>query len=62
MYIIKNLTPSEINSIKEGNKTLLKKKLEQQLKMWDDLLHLSKEDHRFNQGVCCTLLDMIELL
>ena len=62
MYILKNFTPSEIKSIKEGNKILLKRKLEQELVKWDNLLHLSKEDHRFNQGICCTLLDMLELL
>lgn len=62
MYILKNLSPREIESIKEGNKILLKTKLEQELKKWDNLLHLGKEDHRFNQGICCTLLDMLELL
>lgn len=62
MYILKSFTPQEIESIKEGNKALLKKKLDKELEKWDNLLHLGKEDHRFNQGVCCTLLDMLELM
>ena len=62
MYILKGFTPTEIESIKGGNKALLKKKLDKELERWDKLLHLSKEDHRFNQGVCCTLLDMLELM
>lgn len=62
MYILKGFTPAEISSIKEGNKALLKTKLEKELEKWDNLLHLGKEDHRFNQGVCCTLLDMLELM
>jgi hypothetical protein len=62
MYILKSFTPQEISSIKEGNKVLLKKKLEAELKKWNELLHLSKEDIRFTQGICCTLIDVIELL
>lgn len=62
MYILKGFTPTEISSIKEGNKALLKIKLEKELEKWDNLLHLGKEDIRFTQGVCCTLLDMLELM
>ena len=62
MYILKNFTPKEIDSIREGHTALLKKRLEKELEKWDNLLHLGKEDHRFNQGVCCTLLDILELI
>lgn len=48
--------------IKEGNRILLKKKLEKELERWNDLLHLGKEDHRFNQGITCILKDLVELL
>ena len=62
MYILKSFTPQEISNIKGGNSALLKRKLEKELEKWNDLLHLGKEDHRFNQGVTCTLKDLIELL
>lgn len=62
MYILKSITPQEIESIKGGNKALLKKKLDKELEKWDNLLHLGKEDIRFTQGVCCTLLDILELI
>jgi hypothetical protein len=62
MYILKGISSSDKESIQGGNRTLLKKKLEVEVNKWNELLHLGKEDHRFNQGICCTLKDIIEVL
>lgn len=58
---ILNLSEEDKNKIKGGNSSLLKKKLNEESTKWRERVLLGKEDHRFNQGVYCTLLDILEL-
>jgi hypothetical protein len=62
MYILKTISEKDKESIKEGNKALLKRKLESEYEKWHALLLLSKEDQRFHQGICCSLLDILDLI
>lgn len=59
---ILNITEKDLESIKNGNHTLLKKKLEAEKEKYHKNVLLGKDDHRFHQGVCCTLMDILELL
>lgn len=63
MLILKNISTKDLESIKENNnKQLLLSKLNESLELWRDRVYLGKEDHRFNQGVFCTLNDIINLI
>ena len=60
--LILNISEREREVIKKGNLSLLKKKLESEKEKWMKNVLLSKDDQRFYQGVCCTLIDVLELL
>lgn len=60
--LILNINDRDIQSIKSGNNSLLKTKLKEEANKWRNRVLLGKEDHRFNQGVYCTLLDFLNLM
>lgn len=58
---ILNLTEADQRVIRGGNSSLLIKKINEESIKWRERVLLGKEDHRFNQGVYCTLLDILEI-
>lgn len=62
MYILQSIKDTDKKQIEAGNKTLLKLKLQAEYDKWHKSLLMSKEDQRFHQGICCTLLDILTLL
>jgi hypothetical protein len=60
--LIFNINEKDLELIKNGNRSLLKKKLEAERDKYHKSVLLGKEDHRFYQGVCCTLMDILEML
>ena len=60
--LILNINDKDKESIRNGNRLLLKTKLEAEVNKWHKSVLLGKEDQRFNQGVCCILMDILELL
>ena len=59
---ILNINEKDKESIRKGNTLLLKNKLKLEEDKWRKSVLLGREDHRFSQGIYCTLLDILELL
>ena len=60
--LILNINEKDKESIRKGNTLLLKNKLKLEEDKWRKNVLLGREDHRFSQGIYCTLLDILELL
>jgi len=60
--LILNINERDQESIRGGNRLLLKNKVEAEVAKWHKAVLLGKEDQRFNQGICCALMDILELL
>ncbi len=60
--LILSISEKDRELIKKGNLSVLKKRLESEKEKWHKSVLLGKDDQRFHQGICCTLMDILELL
>ena len=57
-----SINKEEVNKIKNGNLILFKKKIDEEVIKWGNKLLMTKEDHRYYQGIYITLLDIQQTL
>ena len=60
--LILNVNEKDKESIRKSGTFQLKLKLKLEADKWRKSVLLGREDHRFSQGIYCTLLDILELL
>lgn len=62
MLILKKIRDEDKDKVANGNLILLIDKLTEASEEWEKKLILTKEDHRYTQGVCSVLRDILEVL